>query len=47
MGYEPPILVVERGLVKIQHDDFIPSPIVNKIVEDEEEAEFSTRSIQI
>ena len=36
IGYETPILAVTRGSIKIHHDDFIPSPTTNKIVEDEE-----------
>ena len=43
---------VERGSVKIQHDEFknvlyVPSPVAKKIVQDEEEAESSTQSIRI
>ena len=45
MGYESQIPTIERGSHKI-HDDFIPSPIENHIVEDEEEAEFSLQSIR-
>ena len=40
MGDESKILDVERGSYKIQHDDFMPSPIEKKIVEDEEEEIF-------
>ena len=38
MGYDSKIPYVERGLVKIHNDEFIPSPTTKKIVEDEEEA---------
>ena len=38
MGYEFKIPAIERGSYKIQHDDFMPSPTENQIVEDEEEA---------
>ena len=38
MGYESPIPDVERGSVKIQHYDFIPSLIEKQIVEDKEES---------
>ena len=39
---------VERGLVKIQHDEFknvlyVPSPVAKKIAQDEEEAGSSTQ----
>ena len=47
MGDESKILDVERGSDKIQHDDFMPSPTENKIVEDEEEAYFSLQSIRM
>ena len=47
MEYESKIQIVERGSHKIQHDEFIPSPIEKQMVEDEEEAEFSSQSIQI
>ena len=47
MGYDPKIPVVERGSVKIHHDDFMPSPTEKKIVEDEEEAYFSLHSIRM
>ena len=47
MGDESKIPDVERGLDKIQQDDFIPSPIRKKIVEDEEEADFSLQSIRM
>ena len=47
MGNEYKIPDVERGLDKIQHDEFIPSPREKKIVEDEEEAKFSLQSIRI
>ena len=46
MGDDSKISYVERGSNKIQYDQFIPSPIENKIVEDEE-AEFSLQSIRI
>ena len=36
MGDEYEIPYVERGSDKIQHDDFMPSPIEKKIAEDEE-----------
>ena len=45
MGDESQIPYVERGSDKIQHDDFMPSPTKNKVVEDEEEADFSLQSI--
>ena len=45
MGDKSKIIYVERGSDKIQHDDFIPSPTEKKIVEDEEEADFSLQSI--
>ena len=50
MGDESKILVVEKGSDKIHHEKFnnelyVPSPTANQILEDEEEAEFSTRSI--
>ena len=38
MGDEYEIPTIERGSDKIQHDDFIPSPTIKQIVEDEEEA---------
>ena len=41
MGYDSKIPDVERGLDKIQHYYFMPSPTEKKIVEDEEEANFS------
>ena len=41
MGDESKIPYVERGSDKIQHDEFMPSPAEKKIVEDEEEADFS------
>ena len=44
MGDESKIPDVEIGLEKIQHDEFMPSPTENKIVEDEEEAKFSIHS---
>ena len=47
MGYEYKILYVERGLDKIQHDDFMPSPTEKQIVEDEEDANFSLKSIRM
>ena len=47
MGDDSKIPTVERGSHKIQHDDFIPSPIKKEIVEDEEEAGFSSQSIRI
>ena len=45
MGDESKIPYGERGSYKIQHDDFMPSPIEKQIVEDEEEADFSLQSI--
>ena len=36
MGDDSKIPNVERGSDKIQHDDFMPSPTENQIVEDEE-----------
>ena len=42
MGDEFKILAIERGLDKIHHDEFMPSPTAKQIVEDEEEAEFSS-----
>ena len=47
MGDESKIPVVEIGSVKIHHNEFMPTPTTNQIVEDEEEAEFSTQSIRI
>ena len=47
MGDESKILDVERGLDKIHHDDFMPSPTEKQIVEDEEEADFSLQSIRM
>ena len=47
MGYDSKIPDVERGSYKIHHDEFMPSPTTKQIVEDEEEAEFSTWSIRI
>ena len=47
MGHNSKIPAVERGLDKIHHDEFIPSPTENQIVEDEEEVEFSLQSIRI
>ena len=47
MGYEPQIQIVERGSIKIHHDEFIPSPTTKQIVEDEEEAKSSTQLIRI
>ena len=47
MGDEPKIPTVEICSYKIQHDDFMPSPTTKQTVEDEEEAKFSSRSIQI
>ena len=47
MGDDSKIPYVERGSDKIQHDDFMPSPTEKKIVEDEEEADFSLRSIRV
>ena len=47
MGDEYKIPDVERGSDKIQHDEFMPSPIEKQIVEDEEEVEFSLQSIRI
>ena len=41
MEYDSKIPNVERGLDKIQHDYFMPSPTEKQIVEDEEEAHFS------
>ena len=41
MGDDSKIPAIERGSNKIQHDDFMPSPIGKQIVEDEEEAYFS------
>ena len=45
MGCDSKIPDVERGLHKIHHVDFMPSPIEKQIVEDEEEADFSLQSI--
>ena len=42
MGDESKIPVVERGSDKIQHDEFMPSPTTKQIVEDEDQAEFSS-----
>ena len=47
MGYDSKILDVDRGSDKIQHDDFMPSPTEKKIVEDQEEADFSLQSIRM
>ena len=47
MGDDSKIPDVERGSDKIQHDDFMPSPIEKKIVEDEKEAYFSLQSIRM
>ena len=47
MGDDSKIPYVERGLDKIHHYEFMPSPIENKIVEDEEEAYFSLQSIRM
>ena len=47
MGYDSKIPYVERGSDKIQHDEFMPSPTSKQIIEDEEEALFSTQSIRI
>ena len=47
MGYESPILAIERGIVKIQHDDFVPSTATKQTVQDEEEAESSTQWVRI
>ena len=41
MGDESKILEVQRGSDKILHDEFMPSPIENQMVKDEEEAQFS------
>ena len=45
MGDDSNIPDVERGLDKIQHDDFMPSSTEKQIVENEEEADFSLQSI--
>ena len=45
MGDDSKIPSIERVSDKIQHDEFFPSPTTKKVVEDEEEAEFSTKSI--
>ena len=47
MGDESQILYVERGSIKIQHDEFnnvlyVPSPAAKQFFQDEEEAESST-----
>ena len=47
MGYDSKIPYVERGSDKIHPDESMPSPTEKKIVEDEEEAEFSLQSIRI
>ena len=47
MGYESQIPIVERGSIKIHHDELMPSPSEKQIVEDEEEAKFSSQSIRI
>ena len=47
MGDESQILVIERGSIKIQHDDFFPSTTAKQTVQDEEEAESSTQTIRI
>ena len=52
MGDESQILVIDRGLVKIQHECFknvvyVPSLVAKQIVQYEEEAKSSTQSIQI
>ena len=47
MGDESKIPYVERGLDKIQHDEFIPSSTVKQIVEYKEEEIFSSQSIWI
>ena len=47
MGDDSKIPALDRGLDKIQHDEFIPSPTKKQIVEDEEEADFSLQSIRI
>ena len=38
MGDDSKIPDIERGSDKIHHDEFMPSPTTNKIVEYEEEA---------
>ena len=52
MGDDSQILAVERGSIKILHHEFknvlyVPSPVANQIVQDEEEPECSTQSIRI
>ena len=49
---ESQIPAVKRGSFKIQHDEFknvlyVPSPVAKQIVQDEEEARYSTHSIRI
>ena len=47
MGDDSKIPSIERGSDKIHHDEFMLSPTIKKIVEYEEEIEFSTQSIRI
>ena len=47
MEDEYKILDLERGSDKIQHDDFMPSPIEKEIFEDGEEAYLSLQSIRM
>ena len=47
MGDDYKIPYVERGSDKNQHNEFMPSPTEKKIVDDEEEAQFSLQSIRI
>ena len=47
MGIDSKIIDVESCSDKIHHDDFIPPPTENQIVEDEEEADFSLQSIRM
>ena len=47
MGDDSKIPDIEKVSYKIHHYDFIPSPTIKQIVEDEEEAKFSSQSIRI
>ena len=52
MGCDFQIRVSWRGSIKIQHDDFnnvlnVPSTVAKQVVQDEEEAKSSTKSIRI
>ena len=52
MGRDFQILATEKGSIKIRHGEFknvlnVPSSATKQVVQDEEEAKYSTESIQI